>query len=409
LYFVWALLFTPAGRLMVGAELILFTGAIAWLSISLKRRPSAWHLGAAFGRPGPLWGWLGLVAVSLTALFAFVNFSFRNPHGLWDAWAIWNLRARFLFRATTHWTDSFSPELFWSSPDYPLALPGVIANTWKFVGSESLWIPMAVALLFAGATVTVLIAGLRRLAGPRAAIVGGLCLLGTPLFVTHGASQYADVPLGFFMLAALVCFSFYDLPGESHPGWLSWAGLFTALAAWTKNEGLLFLVVIIGARGIIGLVRYGIGPTTTELRRFLTGALPILILLTVFKLTMAPTNGLFAIQDWSAVADKLADPSRYWIVLKSFAGQVGWFGNGMAVSMLIAALIVGPRMSHALISRLIPGLTVIVLMLFGYFLIYVITPQNLTWHLSTSIHRLLLQLWPSVILLFAAGVNPDSV
>lgn len=405
LYFIWALLFTPAGHMMVGAELLLFVAVIGWLGINLRRRTPS----KAVTRPrGPIWGWGILGATAAVALFAFVNFMFRNPHGLWDAWAIWNLRARFLFRATTHWTDSFSPELFWSSPDYPLALPGAIANAWKYIGVESLWTPMTVALLFAAATVITLVAGLKRLAGPRAAIVGGLCLLGTPLFITHGASQYADLPVGFFMLVALLCFALYDSPRNTHPGWLIWGGLFAALAAWTKNEGLLFLVVAVAVRGVTGLKRGGWHGGFTDEMRLLLGAAPILILLIILKAFLVPTNGLFAIQDWSDIAAKLVDPARYWSVLKTFAIQLGWFGHGMSAAMAAALVIIVPRPAREIRSAWSPMLAVVLLMLLGYFLIYIITPQNLTWHLNTSIHRLLLQLWPSIILLFGLALHPDE-
>jgi len=251
---VWALLFTPAGQMMVGVELILYAAACVWLWFAYPSRSTPAYINT---QRGPLWGWLVLGVTAATALFGAVNFMFRNPHGLWDAWAIWNLRARFLFRGAAHWTDAFSPDLFWSSPDYPPAVPGMIANAWKFVGGESLWAPMALALLFGAATLITLVIGLHKLSGPRAAIVGGLCLLGTPLFITHGASQYADLPAAFFMLAALLCLLLHDVPTFSHRNRLIWAGLFAALAAWTKNEGLLFLVVVFAVRGSIGLSRGG--------------------------------------------------------------------------------------------------------------------------------------------------------
>jgi hypothetical protein len=49
----------------------------------------------------------------------------------------------------------------------------------------------------------------------------------------------------------------------------------------------------------------------------------------------------------------------------------------------------------------------------GYFFIYVTTPQNLAWHIRTSLNRLLLHLWPSAVFVFflivrtaeSAGVN----
>jgi hypothetical protein len=38
------------------------------------------------------------------------------------------------------------------------------------------------------------------------------------------------------------------------------------------------------------------------------------------------------------------------------------------------------------------------LMLGSYYLAYVITPFDIAWHVSTSIDRLLVQLWPLVVL-----------
>ena len=36
-------------------------------------------------------------------------------------------------------------------------------------------------------------------------------------------------------------------------------------------------------------------------------------------------------------------------------------------------------------------------MLAGYYWVYILTPVNLTWHLQTSLNRLLAQLWPSAV------------
>ena len=42
----------------------------------------------------------------------------KSPHGQWDAWAIWNQKARFLFRAGEGWTASMS--IPWSAPGHPI-------------------------------------------------------------------------------------------------------------------------------------------------------------------------------------------------------------------------------------------------------------------------------------------------
>jgi hypothetical protein len=45
------------------------------------------------------------------------------------------------------------------------------------------------------------------------------------------------------------------------------------------------------------------------------------------------------------------------------------------------------------------------LTLAGYFAIYVITPNELYWHLRFSLNRLFLATWPSVLFLFFSSVS----
>ena len=55
---------------------------------------------------------------------------------------------------------------------------------------------------------------------------------------------------------------------------------------------------------------------------------------------------------------------------------------------------------------LLPGL-VLAGVLVGYLAIYVVTFQELSWHLETSMRRLLLHLWPAFLLvLFVAARTP---
>jgi hypothetical protein len=42
--------------------------------------------------------------------------------------------------------------------------------------------------------------------------------------------------------------------------------------------------------------------------------------------------------------------------------------------------------------------SVLGLMLASYYFVYVTTPFDITWHVSTSIDRLLVQLWPALVL-----------
>jgi len=91
----------------------------------------------------------GIFSVELVASLGSFVFAFlKEPHGKWDAWLIWNMHARFLFRGGEHWRDAFASGLDWSHWDYPLLLPLSIARGWQYMGGESLSIPAVMAFVF---------------------------------------------------------------------------------------------------------------------------------------------------------------------------------------------------------------------------------------------------------------------
>jgi len=48
------------------------------------------------------------------------------------------------------------------------------------------------------------------------------------------------------------------------------------------------------------------------------------------------------------------------------------------------------------------------LMLASYYVVYVTTPFDITWHVSTSIDRLLVQLWPALVLTVFLGLQSSD-
>src|SRR5215472_7577163 len=78
----------------------------------------------------------------IVAFYSAVVRSIAHPDGEgWDAFAIWNLHARYLFRGGEHWRDGFSPLIPWSHPDYPLLLPSAVAHFWSLLGHETTAVP----------------------------------------------------------------------------------------------------------------------------------------------------------------------------------------------------------------------------------------------------------------------------
>jgi hypothetical protein len=357
---------------------------------------------------------IGFWAALVSALVAAIFLALKSPHGIgWDAWTIWNLRARFLFRGGAHWTDAAA--IFWVKPDYPLLIPATIAQAWTYLGNDTVIIPVLVAMLFTFATVGLIVSSLFIFRSKSQGYLGGLILLGTPFFIKHGMSQYADVPLGFFFLATMVLFTLHERARKATPGLLTLTGMAAGFSAWIKNEGLLFLVAAIASHGAVIVAFKGWKTYLRQMLSFALGLLPVLIIIAYFKITLAPSNDLLSGQDFQGTLGRLTDLSRYWVIFKAFVRGSFYFGEWyhlIGIPPLLGVYLLGVGVKTNAEDRLptLYALLVLSLTLTGYFLVYVATPHDLLWHLRYSLERLLLQLWPSFIFTYLLIVGrPDPV
>jgi hypothetical protein len=350
------------------------------------------------------------------ALYAAIMRMLAHPHGDgWDAFSIWNLHARFLFRGGAQWRDGFSPLISWSHPDYPPLLPGAIAHFWSVMGYESPAVPAAIGFLFTFGTVGVLFSSLSILRGRMMATLGAIAMLSTPFFIEQGASQYADVPLAFFFLATIVllCLQGESPEDPSAPpgrGFLVMAGLAAGFAAWTKNEGILFIFAIIFARLMVLLLSESRHETSGRCSRedwvafatLLVSALPALFMIAWFKRTIGLPGDLLS--DPSSWLKKVVDPARYWAVVrwyvKGFFGFGRWLLIPGTVLLIVFYIVAGGKTRSKSTPGMRASVIAVALTLAGYFAIYLITPNDIYWQLRFSLARLFLQLWPSTIFLF---------
>jgi 4-amino-4-deoxy-L-arabinose transferase-like glycosyltransferase len=346
---------------------------------------------------------LAFLAVLGLSLASFLLLSWKSPHGEWDALVIWNLRARFLHRGGEHWSDGFTEALGWTHPDYPLLLPATVARGWTYLGREHTLVPAGVALLFTLATAGLLVSAVGRCRGPTQGLLAGGVLLATSSFVMQGTAQMADAPLGFFILAVTVLFCIRERECPDNGRLSVLAGTLAGLAAWTKNEGILFLVVTLVARGVGAARAGGWKRLSRDVPAFAVGLLPVAAVLLAFKVYLAPANDLVAGQGPGATAVRLADGSRYAQVGAAWVAELARLGPGAVPLLALYGLLVGRATSG---RRRGLGHTLLVLggMAGGYTAVYLITPQDLTWHLKTSLERLLLQLWPTGLFAFFLAV-----
>lgn len=379
-------------------------GGIAVLGWSIRRRMAATSVAPRPpGRIGNMASrdridWILRAVFAVAAIVAFVSvvvFMRAWPHGEWDAFAIWNQHARFLFRAggSDAWRGYFM--LGWSQPDYPLMLPAAVARVWAYAGHESTFGPALIAMIFGLASVTVVVT---TLDGRRAWVAGAL-MVGASAYLMHVASQYADVPMAFFIVATLAVACGGALRGSGNAALV--AGATTAMAAWTKNEGLVFAVVMVFVASVVALHRLFTGrmqrSERAQLLWVIAGSAPVVIAIAWFKLTLAPPSELGAGLASAVFTTRLLDVDRHMTVATLMGEHILRWSTRLSMTVLpfvgLAALWSSGQSRRARVMAAVLGL-----MLLSFYFVYVLTPYEIEWHITTSFDRLLIQLWPALVL-----------
>jgi hypothetical protein len=331
-----------------------------------------------------------LLAIACLAI-ATKSAHFFEKYGAWDAWAIWNLQAKYMASQECWRTMLLNTQH--GHPDYPLLVPGITVFLHRLLPIQVEIASFAFSFFITLLIPTLLFLQLRQKNLLVAAYV--LYMMATDAFyIQQGVSMYADTTLAFFFLCALVAVR-QQLYGNKQ---VLLAAAALGCALWTKNEGVM-LVAIFCAFYFKELFLGG------KVKYFASGiALPLATWL-VFKLLYAPGNDLLASINEGGLA-WLNNASRYWQVLESFRRNIGerfWYVKAGVVVYLLLCLL----------RRQWPGRDVYMLLSCAavYMLVYVATSQNLEWHLATSADRLLHQLMPAFIFVMAdyiAGNNAQS-
>jgi hypothetical protein len=210
-------------------------------------------------------------------------------------------------------------------------------------------------------------------------------------YLLQGMHQLADTLLAFFMLCATVCMQHQ----KDDPRMLVMSAAFLGCCMWTKNEGVILTVIfcIFHYKEFFGKYR---------LKYNLTGiALPLAVWL-IFKLVYAPANDMVAAQGsntWALVIDT----TRYKLIYDSFSSNLNEHFKGLKWCVIIYLML-------CIIMRRMPDKKVLMLLccMLTYLLVYVLSPNDLEWHLFTSLSRLMHQLMPLAMYVFATMLAGDK-
>ncbi len=385
------------------SEMAIFAGIAMIFAVMIRKEPVSMPENTDMLTERKLYAaaFLPALGISLiSSISAFVVKHLYLPHGAWDAWTIWNMRARFIFRLGEQWKEIYAHYTHYPHTDYPLLLSGTIARAWTYFGQESVRIPAAIALLFSLTTIALIYSSISHFKGRLHGAMAALMLIAAPYFIVQSVWQYADVPLGCMVLSTLIFFALEDSSStdDTHR-FAIFAGMSTGFCAWMKNEGLLIMLCMILSRAIIVIPAKGFKAYISEIKWFMMGFLPILLMIAFYKIRLAPPNDLVSGQG-AATLQRLTDISRYRITLKYYMV--------LAVKMLRWEILLFPAAIFLLgFSRkkrcnlsIRTAWIAIILILIGYFMVYITTPKNIVLHIETSYKRLLLHVFPGIVFAF---------
>jgi hypothetical protein len=356
-----------------------------------------------------------------------------NPYGEFDAVAFWNLKAKFLFRGGQNWDDLFSSELVGTHQDYPVLVPSIVARAWNWLGVDSEAAPRTLAFCFAALTLLTLGRAVGALCTPGLGWLAAGLLMTLNAFVTIAVGEGADVPLCFFILAATLCAFWPDDEGDSEnqvaggaagrpspSSRFALAGLFAGLAAFSKNEGVLFLLVFLGVAVLFAVVRQFRFPPRSHRRGiasvtgFVLGIAAPLVVWAWFK-HRAPSKVDLLDQSSLVIRAKMLQLSRYRATIAALPRALLSTGPTLLAMAGYAVLAGGAARGSAGRTHqdngAAAGAFLIALGMLGAdFFAYIITPNDIRWHVTASALRLFLQTFPLLIFAWALRVrSPETL
>src|SRR5215212_5425998 len=379
LYFLRLLLFPGQGGYLLIQALFL---ALVFVALFSQKRVS---LNISFKSLAvtrlQIWLGLAVIFVGVMALCFWIIYARLAPHGDYDAQAIWNLRARFIYRSGDEWENAFSPLINRNfHMDYPLLIPLSVVGGWNTLGGEVLRVPAALSMLFLFGMAGIIYFVITYLRSSSQGAIAVMILLGTPGLLLFSTFQTADIPLAYFFLS----------------------GMMASLSAWTKNEGIPFVMLMV----IYTIFAFGIRQARVNLFSLFAGmALPLLTIV-LFKAVISVNSDLFTNNGLSEIISKLFNSTRYTQILMHLITELVHLGN-WPISIMAVLLVYGWIMGIRKPDKL-PEKTIWIIPLSQfiiYMLIYVITPHDLEWHLNYSMSRLLIHIFPLALISFFLFVN----
>jgi hypothetical protein len=337
------------------------------------------------------------------------------PQGYFDAWHIWNFKARIIAEGQDSWRwYLLAPEAVMSHQEYPIGFSVLLARLYVVAGSFDPVLSKTVGLGVGLLCPLLVWAAVLRAKGYIHGACAGLLTLAFPFAIVQPAWQYADAPLGALLITTLAWHYFYCRRDDASPASaqtrIAWAGFGLLLGSllWTKNEGLVMAGAIFGLCFLFDCFRK-VGKTAI-FTRYLAAGVPLALFAALhlyIKLNAHETTDLIKSHTLDKQVQGLIDFNRLIIIFKFFGDTFIHQIDRFSVLIALAALaFLGFDTRKSRIWP--PALYTLALLAVSaaYCATFLFTPYDLNWHLGTAMSRLMIQLWPATVLILTLWTFP---
>lgn len=338
--------------------------------------------------------------IGLISVFYALRVSFSLPYGTADAVTNWYPKARFIFFSNDgDWLNVFSEHFpNWMHSDYPLLLPISLVRGWTYFGHTSYIYAIFLHVSILAAAIALIYFSLLNLRDRNTALLGMLAFVAMPNIYFITSLQYADIFLLYFLTAGISLLCIKDTSRSLVRGNILLVVLFCGFAAWTKNEGWLIFVCVFSS---ILWVRIFLHKDFYSLRSFVFFSALGLSVPLFYKLLYTTSNDIVNSSALSSV-DLFFTSERLALLfskIKSVFVDVSlWYYTPFVLFFAFSSSVIRYFSGAVVKPEILLPITGIVA---GYMVALLIVPidYDYDWFLQFSLHRILFQLYPCLIIL----------
>ncbi len=297
-----------------------------------------------------------------------------NPTYSWDAWAIWLFHAKRIFfeQSIIAQLDEYA---MWTHNDYPVIAPTFAASLATLVGGWNNIFPKLAFLLmyFPPLILSIKIFNVRY----------HLLFLILALFILnlHFINGYVDglVAIYFSFSSYLVYDIFVNKQNSFY--YLLITFCFFVILSLLKNEGIVMVTILLSIMIIINISKKEMLQNYKKIIFLLFSLIPILI----WKINCINHNIKNDIINYNVpniLTDRIFDYNSFKLIFKFLILDTKFI---LSIIFILIAFYFTKNKKIFYFSLLV-GISYI----FSLFMVYLITPYDLTWHLSSSASRIIM-------------------